>query len=210
MANEFLGLNSINVLKSYIDKQVAYVLGAVPISIITAYAYSTEKLTIPPTGGQITENNTIEYPKGWTNLNNIEGDLDKGAIYMSACEFVNGIPSDNGWSRPIRITPIDYSQSTKIDYNDFSANRLITEFISKNYFVTNLSDDSVYVIDGSEFDDKSNDIVCKFTNIGDGTLTLRFENTEIINNAQSSVELKSNESVEVLRINQSFVIVGKK
>ena len=210
MANEFLGLNSINVLKSYIDKQVSYVTGAVPVAIITAYAYSTSALTIPPVGGQITSENTIEYPSGWGSLNDVEGDLTKGSIYMSSCEFIAGIPSDNGWSKPIRITPIDdANRHMNVDYNNSKANTIVSDFISKKYYISNMNSDTEYVIDGSQFDSESDNMICRFANIGNGKMTVMFKDTTVINNDESHIEIDTSGAIEVIRLNNAFAIISR-
>ena len=70
MANKFLGLDSVNVLKDYIDKQI--LINNENTRVITVYAYKyVEDGVIPETpnhGSFDPEGANVTYPEGWTSL----------------------------------------------------------------------------------------------------------------------------------------------
>lgn len=116
----FLGLNSINVIKDYIDNQIAS-YNNVGLHTITvyAYAYVLNENSVPSIYGGNYDSaiSKVNYPEGWDSLNNVinsikdeEGniiDLDNalldGAIWMSVgtIDSVNNISS---WSKPMKIS----------------------------------------------------------------------------------------------------------
>ena len=123
MSNRFLGLNSINVLKAYIDKQIVLnennTRGLKSITV-NAYTYVKDGASIPELGIGTFDpvGSNITYPEGWDSLKNTidnikdaEGNalplkqaLSEGAIYMS----VGTISADNtinaSWSTPMQIS----------------------------------------------------------------------------------------------------------
>lgn len=114
MANKFLGLDSINVLVDYIDKEIADRDNASKLVTIVAYKYVADGDEFPeiPVGGGFDFNGVnVVYPNGWTSLKSllesigdnsaIEAALAVGSIYMSTgIEFNNEI----NWSYPVKIS----------------------------------------------------------------------------------------------------------
>ena len=70
MANKFLGLDSINVLKDYIDKQILLNEESTRIVTIPAYIYAIDGVVpATPAGGAFDpEGAGITYPNGWSSL----------------------------------------------------------------------------------------------------------------------------------------------
>lgn len=122
MSNRFLGINSINVLKKYIDEQI--VIAEENTRVITLHAYAYHKNGIKPEaptgeqGGFDPEGANIVYPAAWGSLHTIiqniindnanedealEIALSEGSIWMTVgvSEGANGF--DN-WSTPIKIS----------------------------------------------------------------------------------------------------------
>ena len=113
MGNKFLGLDSINVLKQYIDEQIKENINDTRLITINAYTYEFNgKRPETPTGGAF-DNITakIIYPAGWNSLKSLientdaeelELTLSEGSIWMS----VGIIDGDNKseWSTPIKIS----------------------------------------------------------------------------------------------------------
>lgn len=111
MANKFLGLDSINVLKQYIDDQIMSVSDSTRIITIQAYSYQKNgvKPSAPVGGGFDTEGITIQYPEGWYALNtllnkyeDLETALSEGSIWMTA--GVSQGTTDIVWSTPMKIS----------------------------------------------------------------------------------------------------------
>lgn len=114
MSNKFLGLDSINVLVDYIDKEIAIRDNASKLVTIVAYKYvadTDEFPEIPTDGGFDFNGGNIVYPSGWTSLkalldsigdnSAIEAALAVGSIYMSTgVELANEI----NWSYPVKIS----------------------------------------------------------------------------------------------------------
>ena len=114
MSNKFLGLDSINVLVDYIDKEIAIRDNASKLVTIVAYKYvadTDEFPEIPVDGGFDFNGGNVVYPNGWTSLKSllesigdnsaIEAALAVGSIYMStAVELANEI----NWSYPVKIS----------------------------------------------------------------------------------------------------------
>lgn len=111
MANKFLGLDSINVLTSYIDQAVSKKSENALVLTIQAYKYAPNGETPEiPTGGGFDFNfGAIQWPTGWQSLkgvldgiSDLESALYEGSIYVSSA-VVTGKNSVS-WSRPMRIS----------------------------------------------------------------------------------------------------------
>jgi hypothetical protein len=111
MANKFLGLDSINVLKQYIDEQLIAANINTRIITIQAYAYYKDGITpVEPNGGGFdTEAIGVAYPNGWYSLKQVlnslpnqDKALSEGAIWMSVgvVEGTNNIE----WSTPMKVS----------------------------------------------------------------------------------------------------------
>lgn len=115
MSNKFLGLDTINVLKKYIDEQILLNENNSRIVNLHAYKYTLDEDGQPETpvhGSYDPEGGDLKYPTGWSSLKTvlsmfenaaaIEDALSKGSIWMSA-----GISKGNNafedWSNPIKI-----------------------------------------------------------------------------------------------------------
>lgn len=115
MSNKFLGLDTINVLKKYIDEQILLNENNSRIVNLHAYKYVLDEDGQPETpvnGSYDPEGGDLKYPTGWSSLKTvlsmfenaaaIEDALSKGSIWMSA-----GISKGNNafedWSNPIKI-----------------------------------------------------------------------------------------------------------
>ena len=112
MANKFLGLDSINVLTSYIDQAVSKKSENALVLTIQAYKYAPNGETPEiPTGGGFDFNfGAIQWPEGgWSSLKDVlekiddlENALYEGSIYVSSA-VVTG-KNSTSWSRPMRIS----------------------------------------------------------------------------------------------------------
>lgn len=112
MANKFLGLDSINVLTSYIDQAVTKKTENSLVLTIQAYKYFTfDETPATPIGGGFDFNNgAIVWPEdGWKSLKDILNDIEDlesaladGSIYVSSA-VITGKESIY-WSRPMRIS----------------------------------------------------------------------------------------------------------
>lgn len=122
MANKFLGLDSINVLKKYIDEQIIERNASSNVVTINAYKYckdsdKDEELFAPykGAGGFDVSTSSIKYPVkyGWDSLQNtlntieieqgsIEAALAVGAIYMSVGVIAGSSATE--WSTPVKIS----------------------------------------------------------------------------------------------------------
>lgn len=113
MANKYLGLDSINVLTSYIDQAVAKKTENSLVLTVQAYKYYKfdEKPEKPGDniGGFDFNHGIVIYPDGWSTLDSILKDnvdveelLSNGSIYMTAAT----ICGENSciWSTPIKIS----------------------------------------------------------------------------------------------------------
>lgn len=115
MSNKFLGLDSINVLKKYIDEQIFVNESNARIITIHAYKYVEDGVTpeTPSNGSFDPEGAGITYPIGWSSmktiLNNIgdnaaiENALSRGSIWMTIGVAEGNNVADN-WSTPIKIS----------------------------------------------------------------------------------------------------------
>lgn len=126
MSNKFLGINSINVLKDYIDKQIS--LNDEKTSIVTIHAYKYAKdgdIPATPKSGSFDQNGSnMIYPEGWSSLQSVvdelggkevisdeinyeklEKALQEGSIWLSVGVAIgsNVLASDT-WSTPIKIS----------------------------------------------------------------------------------------------------------
>ena len=116
MANKFLGLDSINVLTSYIDQAVSKKTKSGLVLTLQAYKYVPfgETPEIPNGGNYDFNYGQISWPaEGWNSLKGvlddivsdggtIENALSNGRIYVSSAVITGtGIPK---WSTPIQIS----------------------------------------------------------------------------------------------------------
>lgn len=116
MANKFLGLDSVNVLKDYIDKQILVNNENTKIITVHAYKYVEDGVIpeTPNTGSFDPEGANVTYPEGWSSLkvvlNNIgdnekiEEALSKGAIWLSVGIAEGNIKITDTWSTPVKIS----------------------------------------------------------------------------------------------------------
>lgn len=112
MANKFLGLDSINVLTSYIDQAVSKKTENSLVLTIQAYKYYafTETPETPIGGGFDFNNGAIIWPAtDWKSLKEVLNDIEDleealadGSIYVSSA-VITGKDSVY-WSRPMRIS----------------------------------------------------------------------------------------------------------
>ena len=109
MSNKFLGLDSINVLKDYIDKQILEKSSNSGIINIHAYRYSTTVPETPIGGGFSNEGVAFEYPTDWNSLVNVVNSLDNldealsnGSIWMTAGVSIRN--NEFEWSTPVKIS----------------------------------------------------------------------------------------------------------
>lgn len=122
MANKFLGLDSVNVLKKYIDEQIIERNASSNVVTINAYRYYTDSekdnVCAPVGGGFDASASRIEYPDAnWNslqnalknatgkdnpNIENIEDALAVGAIYMSIGVIAGSSATE--WSTPVKIS----------------------------------------------------------------------------------------------------------
>lgn len=116
MANKFLGLDSVNVLKDYIDKQILINNENTKVITVHAYKYVEDGIIpeTPNTGSFDPEGANVTYPEGWSSLkvvlNNIgdnekiEEALSKGAIWLSVGIAEGNIRITDTWSTPVKIS----------------------------------------------------------------------------------------------------------
>ena len=111
MANKFLGLDSINVLKQYIDEQLAAANINTRVITVQAYIYKKDGETpIAPIGGGFDpEAVVVIYPEGWHSLKNVldgfedmDAALSEGSIWMTV-GVVEGTQSIE-WSTPMKVS----------------------------------------------------------------------------------------------------------
>lgn len=123
MSNKFLGLNSINVLKAYIDEAIVTnennTRGLKTVTV-QAYTYVKNDMNIPNISGGSFDpvGSVITYPTGWDSLKNVidnlkdeEGNvitlddaLANGVIYMSVGTIGKDNSTNNSWSRPMIVS----------------------------------------------------------------------------------------------------------
>lgn len=118
MSNKFLGLDTINVLKKYIDERILANENNTRIVNLHVYKYVEDGIGRPetPVGGIYNpEGGNIEYPVEWLSLkaviDGIGGDdmsavadsLSKGSIWMSVGVSI-GSNEFTEWSTPIKIS----------------------------------------------------------------------------------------------------------
>ena len=127
MANKFLGINSINVIKDYIDKRIDSNNDKTTFVTIHAYRYTSDNDGRPetPTNGEYDyEGAKVIYPEGWSSLKSVTDTLGEvttaggtpnyekidealsvGSIWLSV-----GIAESNNttdtieWSTPMKIS----------------------------------------------------------------------------------------------------------
>ena len=116
MANKFLGLDSINVLKDYIDKEILSNEQTSRLVTIHAYCYAVDGVALPVLEGGAfdPEGAGVTYPNGWaslkTVLNNIgdnaaiEKALAVGSIWMSVGVSEGNNLMTETWSTPMKVS----------------------------------------------------------------------------------------------------------
>ena len=116
MANKFLGLDSINVLKDYIDKEILSNEQASRLVTIHAYCYAVDGVALPPlVGGAFDpEGAGVTYPNGWASLKTvlsnigdnaaIEEALAAGSIWMSVGVSEGNNLMTETWSTPMKVS----------------------------------------------------------------------------------------------------------
>lgn len=123
MSNKFLGLNSINVLKKYIDEAIVMnennTRGLKTVTV-QAYTYVENGNSIPNISGGSFDpvGSVITYPTGWNSLKAVldafvdeDGNaldlndvLSSGVIYMSVGTIGKDNSTNNSWSRPMIVS----------------------------------------------------------------------------------------------------------
>lgn len=109
MSNKFLGLDSINVIKEYIDERIVAHTNNLSVVTFQAYRYYEDDETpvSPTAGGYDGVSNVWRYPEGWSSLKDImltDPDLSTGSIYMSVGVQEGGNPIGENWSIPVKIS----------------------------------------------------------------------------------------------------------
>lgn len=116
MANKFLGLDSINVLKDYIDKEILSNEQASRLVTIHAYCYAVDGVALPPlTGGAFDpEGAGVTYPNGWASLKTVLGNIGDnaaieealavGSIWMSVGVSEGNNLMTETWSTPMKVS----------------------------------------------------------------------------------------------------------
>ena len=124
MTNKFLGINSVNVLKKYIDEQITSINDNTRLVTIQAYTYAVNstKPDTPVGGGFDTEGIVVTYPDKWFSLSNLlrvssdgkpsnellskykglDEALSEGSVWMSA-----GVAQGSNevlWSTPMKVS----------------------------------------------------------------------------------------------------------
>jgi hypothetical protein len=113
MANKFLGLDSINVLTSYIDQAVSKKTENGLVLTIQAYKYIpfNEAIETPVGGGFDFNYGTVIWPDGgWNSLKGVLDEIGEdltdslmdGSIYMSSAVITG--KTEVVWSRPMRVS----------------------------------------------------------------------------------------------------------
>lgn len=114
-SNKFLGLDSINIIKDYINNQISDHNNTIRIVTLQAYKYVENGTVVetPQGGGFDTTGSNVIYPAGWYSLKNLNDlliesyeslseALSNGSIYMSAATIEgNSIPM---WSAPMKVS----------------------------------------------------------------------------------------------------------
>ena len=158
MANRFLGLDSINVLKKYIDDQVALLANKSNLITLQAYKYVVNGTEVQaPMGGSYNPlGANIEYPDGWASLQDVlysigntealENALAVGSIWMSI-GMAKGVNNFTDWSNPIKISGQNgVSVQFKYTYSDNSTFSEIKDEDLSNYpLELNGTNNKVYV-----------------------------------------------------------------
>lgn len=120
MSTKFLGLNSINVIKDYIDKQILTINNNGFKNItVNAYVYVKNGESVPNISGGNFDSTipAINYPEGWNSLDfvisnikdeegnfiDLETALSSGAIWMSV-GMINAETALSSWSTPMKIS----------------------------------------------------------------------------------------------------------
>ena len=111
MSNKFLGLNSVNVFKEYIDKELSRVTNENRVITIQAYSYHKDGIVpvSPDGGGFDSKAVSIVYPNDWyslsyvlSQLSDLDTALSEGSIWMTV-GVLEGTELPI-WSKPMKIS----------------------------------------------------------------------------------------------------------
>ena len=119
---KFLGLDSINVLVDYINKNIEHNDINGKVCTIQLFKYSVDKPTSKPDKNIYFdfESGTLQIPEdklkdGWNTLNTVVANIEdeaEGAIYMSSRYQIGEDPAEEGnpttdWSAPVKVSGIN-------------------------------------------------------------------------------------------------------
>jgi hypothetical protein len=102
-----------------------------------------------------------------------------------------------------------------IDYATTDKNLSISNFDEVNYFISNSSSDTHYVLNGSKFGDFVSGYTGRFANIGTGDMIITAVDAKIVgsNTAVTEIIIKPQESVDLIGYNDEgtchFILMGK-
>lgn len=102
-----------------------------------------------------------------------------------------------------------------IDYTTVNKNLGISNFDEINYFISNSSSDTHYVLNGNKFGDFVSGYTGKFVNIGTGNMIITTVNAQIVgsNAAVTEIIVKPQESIDLIGYNNDkkceFILIGK-
>ena len=123
---KFLGLDSINVLKDYIDDRIASVNGETRIITIQAYTYVKDDADRPSAPNPSTAGGSFDvnaasyiYPTGWTSLKAVIEGIESGAYDENITDLDEALSVGSIWMTVGVITgadniPDEYSKPVKI------------------------------------------------------------------------------------------------
>ena len=102
-----------------------------------------------------------------------------------------------------------------IDYTTVDKNLGISNFDDINYFISNSSSDTHYVLNGNKFGDFVSGYTGKFVNIGTGNMIITAVDAHIVgsNTAVTEIIVKPQESIDLIGYNNNraceFILIGK-
>lgn len=145
---KFLGLDSINVLVDYINKNIEHNDINGKVCTIQLFKYSVDKPTSKPDKNIYFdfESGTLQIPEdklkdGWNTLNTVVANIEdeaEGAIYMSSRYQIGEDPAEEGnpttdWSAPVKVSGVNGLNGKDGVNFAFSYN---PEFDPENYLET--------------------------------------------------------------------------
>jgi hypothetical protein len=119
---------------------------------------------------------------------------------------LNGLVGKDG-ANGNRLNSIDYTTTDK--------NLGISNFDDINYFISNSSSDTHYVLNGNKFGDFVSGYTGKFVNIGTGNMIITAVDAHIVgsNTAITEIIVKPQESIDLIGYNNNgvceFILIGK-